>query len=257
MKKIITGVIIILAGVILLFYNLGFLPYSCFRIVFSWQLLLVAIGATMLADKRGNNKDAGIILIFVGLAFLATKALLFWVPYLLPDINIKGLTLSICIIAIGIYLLAKSRRSKSKQHFFEYNHCRRYHKGDFESMPFTDIFDNDAGYIKREYVFTGAKERINTEIKRVNIEAVFSGVEVDFSQTELSSDVKNIHIKVSSVFSGVILYIPEEWEVLIQKTGVLGGFSDKRFAKKRSNSNEKLVILELEAVFGGGEVKYI
>jgi predicted membrane protein len=124
-------------------------------------------------------------------------------------------------------------------------------------MPFTDISDNDAGYIKREYVFTGTKERINTEIKRVEIEAVFSGVEVDFSQTELSPEVKNIHIKVSSVFSGVTLYIPEEWEVLIQKTGVFGGFSDKRFVKKRSNSNEKLVILELEAVFGGGEVKYI
>jgi predicted membrane protein len=254
MKRVVIAVIIILAGVFLLFYNLGFLPYSYFRIVFSWPFLLVTIGSTMLVDKRTHNKDAGIILILVGVAFLMPKILSLFSSYLFPDVNVSGLTLSICIIVLGFYFLVKAQRNKSKCSRFEHHFP---HKEDFESIPFTDIPGNDAGYIKREYVFTGMKERINAEIKRVEIEAVFSGVEIDFSRAELSPEVKNIYIKVSAVFGGVTLYIPEDWDVLIQKTGVFGGFNDKRFFKKQSNPNGKLVILELEAVFGGGEVKYI
>jgi predicted membrane protein len=252
MKRVVFAVTIILAGVFLLFNNLGFLPHNYFRIVFSWPFLLIAIGSTLLVDKQSNKKDGGIILIFVGIAFLMPKILSLFSPYLLPGVNISGLTLSVGVIAIGIYFLIKSQRHKSKGRFFE-----KHHMEDFDSMPFTDMPGSDTGYIKREYVFVGTKERISAPIKRVEIEAVFSGVEIDFSQTELSSEVKNIYIKVSAVFSGVTLYIPEDWDVSIQKTSVFGGFSDKRFVKKQPVSNEKLVILELEAVFGGGDVKYI
>jgi predicted membrane protein len=256
MKRVVIAVLIILAGVFLLFNNLGFLPHNYFRIIFSWPFLLLVIGSTMLTDKRSHKKDAGIIFIFVGIAFLIPKILLLFTPYLLPGVNISKLTLSICVIATGIYFLLKSQRHKSGGCFWG-RHSPYFQKEDFDSMPFTDIPDNDTGYVKREYVFVNTKERISPPIKRVEIEAVFSGIEIDFSQTELSSDVKNIYIKITAVFSGVTLYIPDDWNVLIQKTGVFGGFNDKHFVKKPSNPNGKLVILELEAVFGGGEVKYI
>jgi predicted membrane protein len=256
MKKVVVAIIIILTGIFLLFYNLGFLPHSYFCIVFSWPFLLIAIGATLLVDKRSNNRDVGIILIFIGLAFSAPKILSLLVPYLFLHVNISGLTLSICIIALGVYFLIKSQRHKSKSCVVEH-HSPHFKKEDFASMPFTDIPDNGSGHVKREYVFTGTRERISAQIKQVEIEAVFSGVEIDFSQAELSPEVKNVYIKATSVFSGITLYIPDDWDVLIQKTGVFGGFGDKRFTKKQQTSNEKLVILELEAVFGGGEVKYI
>jgi predicted membrane protein len=252
MKKIATGVIFVLAGVILLFYNIGFLPTLYFRVLFSWQSLLIAIGAIQLADNRKfhNHKDSGIILIFVGLVFLIPKILKLWAPDVFFNIeNVRGSILSILIIALGIFFLVKAHRKKQ-------NKFHSYHS-DFESMPFSDILTTDSGVIKREYVFTASKERISQgEIKKMEIEAVFSGVEIDFSQAELSQEVKNVHIKVSSVFSGVTLYLPAEWNVVIQKTGVFGGFSDKRTGKQASNSNAPLVVLELEAVFGGGEVKY-
>ncbi|MDR2086384.1 MAG: cell wall-active antibiotics response protein [Dysgonamonadaceae bacterium] len=255
MKKVVVAVIIIIPGVFLLFYNLDFLSYSHARIVFSWPfLLLTTIGVTMLADKRPNNKYAGSILIFIGLVFLGPKILSLFPPHLLPNNNILGLPLSICIIAAGVYFLIKSQRNKSRHNFFEHDAPR---KEDFGSTPFTDAPNGYAGYIKREYIFTGTKERINTEIKRVKIEAVFSGVEIDFSHAELSPEVKNIHIEVSSLFSGITLYIPGEWNVLLQKTGIFGGFNDKRFVQKQPDPNGKLVILDLEAVFGGGDVKYI
>jgi hypothetical protein len=102
MKKVVVAVIIIMLGVFLLFYNLDFLSYSHARIVFSWPFLLLTIGVTMLADKRPNNKYTGSILIFIGLVFLGTKILSLFPPHLLPNNNILGLPLSICIIAAGV-----------------------------------------------------------------------------------------------------------------------------------------------------------
>jgi predicted membrane protein len=115
---------------------------------------------------------------------------------------------------------------------------------------------NHNGYIGREYVFTGSKERwIYNNVKSIEISAVFSGVELDFTQLELSHDVNKVHIKVSSVFGGVILYVPEDWNIMIQKTGVFGSFTDNRPCNASQTANGKPVYLELEAVFGGGEIK--
>jgi predicted membrane protein len=253
MKRIATGVIIILAGISLLFYHSGFLPENYFRVIFSWPSLLIAIGAIQLTDNKrcSNHKDAGIILIFVGLVFITPKILAIWLPEILFNSHhVRGFVLSALIIAFGVFLILKSHKKKNTYRYQRYS-------GDFASIPFLEMPINDSGYIKREYVFTAIKERITPiEIKKVEIEAVFSGVEIDFSQTELSQEVDKIHIKVSSVFSGVTLYFPSEWNILIQKTGVFGGFNDKRFTKSMPNPNGKLVFLELEAVFGGGEVKY-
>jgi predicted membrane protein len=256
MKKIVTGAIIILAGVFLLFHNLHLVPDYYFRLVFSWQMLLIAIGAIQLSDRKVHHKDAGIFLILVGLVFLIPKALRTLDIEWMNTINIPGLILPVCLIGVGIYFLVKSQRRKSECNIFNHLHQHRSSE-DFEFKPFTDMPANDSGYINREYIFSASKERITgSEIKRVEIDAVFSGVEIDFSQTELSAEVKNVHIKVSAVFSSVTLYLPAEWNVLVQKTGVFGGFVDKRFGKKSPNPDKKVIILELEAVFGGGEVKY-
>jgi predicted membrane protein len=90
----------------------------------------------------------------------------------------------------------------------------------------------------------------------VEIEAIFSSVEIDFTQAELADDVKvAARISVKSVFGSVILYVPEDWNITIQKTGVFGGFTDNRPNRVLQIASDKLVILELEAVFGGGEIR--
>lgn len=252
MKKIVTGVFIVLAGVFLLIHNLGYFR-EYYHLVFSWQSLLVAIGVILLFDKKSKNKDGGIILIIVGLAFLTSKIFQVFFSGMFAPINTTGLILSVGLIAIGVFFIINSRRKKQTVLFYK---CKNFNSETFESMPFTNISAGDSGFIKRELVFSSSKERFSPCIlKKLEIDAVFSGVEIDLSQVELSPDVKNVHIKVSSVFSGVVLYLPPEWNVLIQKTGVFGGFEDRRSEKIISNPTGKQVILELEAVFGGGEIK--
>ena len=248
----VVGVIIVLIGTFLLLGNVGIIPFELKRLVFSWQTLLIAIGTIFLFDGKSKNKDAGIILIFIGTLFLLPR-IFHQVP------NMSGIILSGTVIVIGIYLVVKAQKSKKTTTFFESgssNYGSQYKQEDFDSMPFSEVGSNHSGFIKREYAFSSSKERISGEIKGVEIDAAFSGVEIDFSQAELARDTKTVRIKVTAVFGGVTVYIPSEWNVLVQKTGVFGSFVDKRHKAPTTALGGQLVILELEAIFGGGEIRY-
>jgi predicted membrane protein len=178
------------------------------------------------------------------------------------NVSLSGIIVPAIVIAIGIIILIWVTTKKSwwgKEHFTFSNNWKEYDwtkydhtKNGFDSKTTVD----GNGRIKREYVFNGSKEKWNYgKLRNVEIEAVFSGVELDLSQTELADDVKvAVHIMVKSVFSGVILYVPDDWNIMVQKTGVFGGFVDNRPRNIKVDESKK-VILELEAVFGGGEIR--
>lgn len=243
MKKIVIGIIILLFGIFLLFYNLGFLPWNIYHIVVSWQMLLIAIGAALTFDKSPSNKSGGIFLIFLGVVLI--------IPRIFNDISLTGILIPSVIILGGIFFIVQAVLKRNDNNFFE-----RKNFENFNEMPYVENPVNGQEYIKREYVFSGSKERWTYgRIKKVEISAVFSAVEIDFLDAELSPEVDTVFIKVSSVFSGVTLYVPDNWNIMVQKTGVFGGFSDKR-APHSVPLGGKVVILELEAIFGGGELKY-
>ena len=260
MKKIVFGVIIMMLGVFMLFRNLEFIPWNISHWVLSWQSLLIAIGTIMLFDRKTDNKNAGVILIMVGTVFLLPKIL---------DVNLSGIIVPAIVIAIGIIFIIRVSTRKKWNGFFSNVHVwkgsewkdgewkdHEWKDYDYTKKKFTKTNMSGDGCIKRDYVFDGTKERWTYgKLRDVEIEAVFSGVTLDLSQAELSEDVKNaVYVKVRSVFSGVILYVPDDWNIMIQKTGAFGGFTDNRPRNIEINENKK-VILELEAVFGGGEIR--
>jgi predicted membrane protein len=247
MKKVVIGIIIIMLGVFLLFNNLGLLPSSIYHLVLSWQMLLVAIGVIFLFDgKVGHkHKNIGILLIFIGLIFLFPKIF---------DVNLSGILIPLLLIIAGIYFVIIAVTKKDHEQYSLYNK-NRYFKH-LNKMPFEETTISEDGTIKRSYAFTGSKEKWNYgKINDVEIEAVFSGVELDFTQVELSEESESIRIKVESVFSGVILYVSEEWNIIIQKTGVFGDFVDRRPSNVIQAAKGKAVVLELDSVFGGGEIR--
>ncbi|MDR0413325.1 MAG: hypothetical protein LBH61_05960 [Dysgonamonadaceae bacterium] len=246
MKKIIIGIIIVMLGVYLLFNNLGYLPAAVHRLVISWQMLLIAIGTVFLFDRKSGhrNQRAGMILIFIGAAFLLPKIF---------NAELSRILVPLLIIFAGIYFVVIAFRKKEPDCIaFKRKYLRH-----LNNVPFEETIINEDGTVKRSYVFTGSKEKWNHgKIKRVEIEAVFSGIELDFSQVELSEEVEAIHIKVESVFSGIALYIPEEWNTVIQKAGIFGDFVDNRPRSViQQAAKGKTVVLELESVFGGGEIR--
>jgi predicted membrane protein len=247
MKKVVIGIIIVMLGVFLLLNNLGFLPHYVRHLVLSWQMLLIAIGAVFLFDRKAGHKheSVGILLIFIGALFLLPRVF---------DVNLSRILVPLLIIVVGIYFVVIAVVKKDCEHFPFYNKDKRFKH--LNKMPFAETTVNEDGTVKRNYAFTGSKEKWNYgKIKDVKIEAAFSGVELDFTQVELSDESETVHIKVESVFSGVILYVSEEWNIVIQKTGVFGDFVDCRPGNVIQAAKGKAVILELESVFGGGEIR--
>ncbi|MDR2683253.1 MAG: cell wall-active antibiotics response protein [Dysgonamonadaceae bacterium] len=229
MKKIVFGVIVMMLGVFLLFRNMGYVPWGISRWVFSWQSLLIAIGAILLFDRKPNNKSAGLVLILIGTIFLLSKSM-----------YVGNVLVPALVIVAGMILIVRASTGRRLKDTFD--------------QTKTTIPGN--GCITREYVFTGSKEKwAYGKLRNVAIDAVFSGVELDFSQTEWTGAIQEpVYIKVSSVFSGVTLYVPDDWDIIVRKSSVFGGFVDKRPLNIEVDK-EKKVILELEAVFGGGEIR--
>ena len=248
MKKIVIGFLIMMLGAFLLLNNMGFFIPQVYHLVISWQALLIAIGIVLLFDRPSDHKTAGIVLILTGTLFL--------LPKIFP-LSVSGLIIPLIIIAIGIGFIVKAASQKNEGKDYdtwcgEHPNWRKKF-GDFEK----NVTTNGGGVVRKEYVLTASKEKwTQGKLKNVEIEAVFSGVEIDFTQAELADDVKvAAYIKVKSVFSGVILYVPDDWNIMVQKTGAFGGFTDNRPNRVLKVASEKLVILELEAVFGGGEIR--
>jgi predicted membrane protein len=242
MKKIVFGVLVVMLGVFLLFRNMGFIPWGISHWVLSWQSLLVAIGAILMFDGKRETRNAGLILMLVGGIFLLSKTLgCFPARILVPSL----------IIIAGVVLVFRASGQRRPRNGFSgrtnWGAFRESENGANDGRPI----------VKREYVFSGSKEKWSDgQLKEVEIDAVFSNVELDFSRTELAEEAKGrAHIHVSSVFSNVVLYVPKEWNISIQKTGVFGGFVDKRSRNVETDETKK-VVLELDAVFGGGEVRY-
>jgi len=248
MKKIVAGVIIMMVGAFLLLNKMDFFIPEAYHVVISWQTLLIAIGIILLFDKSSDHKTAGLVLVLVGTLFILPK---------IYPLNIGGFIVPVVIIAVGIGFIIKAstRKNESKNYETWSNEHPEWNKHfkDFEK----NVTLNNGGIVRKEYVFAGSKEKWTYgKLKNVEIEAVFSGVELDFTQTELADDIKVAAcIKVKSVFSGVTLYVPDDWNIMVQKTGAFGGFTDNRPNRVLKTSGDKLVILELEAVFGGGEIK--
>ncbi|MDR3340826.1 MAG: DUF5668 domain-containing protein [Candidatus Symbiothrix sp.] len=256
-KKVVIGIIIMFLGLFLLFNNLEIIDRYYYSWVISWPTLLIAIGAVLLSDRKRDNQSAGIVLIVIGAIFLIPRII---------NTSLNGILFPALIIGLGVLFIVRATTKKKDtiifgkdaQHHFNDTTGTEHHPGeDFKEKPFTENVVDEDGFIKREYVFTASKERWSYgKIKRVEIEAIFSGIELDFTQAELSDNVKTVYISITSVFSGVILYVPSDWNISVRKTGVFGGFSDNRPRYLNSaGTGEKMVILELESVFGGGEIK--
>jgi|GEM_PF-1402621 len=262
MKKLVVGVLLLLVGVFLVFNNLGLVDSTVYHWIISWQSLLIAIGLILLFDDRTSNKEGGAILIVIGLLFLLPRV------FDLP--GIRHFILPAVIIGVGFMFLIKSTRKKKEEDSFssfsndfkeEWREEWQKEAGQYFSSVNGDNYSEKKsggkGLIKREYLFSGAKEKWTyNKVKKVDIEAFFSGVVIDLSQIEFDEEVKTIHIKVISVFSGVTLYIPSDWYSIVQKTGVFGGFTDRRPPYVNMDSSGQTVILEVEAMFGGGEIRY-
>ena len=240
-SSIIWGLLIVTAGALLFAFNMGLLPQEYKHVVFSWAMIPVVIGFGMVFSR--HSWLGGIILILIGGFFI------------LPKLNIEGLEFitqngwALGLVLVGIVILF--RTIFGKQFLWIHTHTewkKKHHSYNWKNS------ENSNGFIDRDCVFGGGKEQLNIkEFKGGDINCVFGGIELDLTDSELAEGVNMLEI--NTVFGGCVLYLPIEWNVEIRPTHVFGQFVDNRPKPSFEVDEKSKLIIEANAVFGGGEIK--
>lgn len=224
-NRVLIGVILVLAGLFLVIRNTGFFPDFIDNIIFSWPMLLVAIG--LVITLGGSEKTAGVIVMAVGGFFLIPTIFretfhaynLFW-----PSI----------FIIIGVIFIVTKRKG-------------------WNSVASTGIVGND--YIDYVNIFSGGDRQIVSDnFKGGKVTCIFGGMELDLTKAKLAPGRNEVEI--ACVFGGATIIVPDSWLVTIEVTPVLGGFTDSRkLTPGRIIDPTSQLVLRGAVVFGGGEIK--
>ena len=226
MKKYAFGGVIILLGLILLGLNTGVVPMSWKHIIFSWQMLLIAIGVVSMFGR--DSYIPGIILILVGGIFIIPK-------FGILPFSIHNLFWPAILIAFGLIILFKGI---GKQTF---RHGRK-------NVTLED------GYINEETIFSGTKTQVtHQQFKGGKISCIFGGAEVDLTKAGLAPGEHTLAI--SAIFGGATVIVPADWKIIVKNSSIMGGFEDKRRHIGENPDPTKTLVIQAEAIFGGGEIK--
>ena len=245
LSSIICGLLFLAAGVLLFAFNAGLLLPEYKRVVFSWPMLLVAIGLVWLFSH--HKWMGGVILIFIGGFFL------------LPRLNIEGFEFvaqnfwAIGLVLAGILVLCKTIWSRRFKAHFRCS-CSNQEGNHGGSHRAKNGSETEAGYVIRDCVFGNIKETIDVKnFKGGDINSVFSSVEIDLSEAQLAEGVNRL--KIDMVFGNIVLYAPAEWNIEIREDSVFGRFLDNRPKPECAVDETKVLIISADSVFGGGEIR--
>ncbi len=227
-NKFILGVALLLIGASLMLNNLNIFPeWHWVQIVFSWKMLLVLLGGTIIITA--SNKIPGIVLVLIGGMFILSDL------NVLPDISFWRILLPIILIGIGLSIIL------SKPINFE----------GFDSLRKTSSLD----MLDEVAILGGSKKIISSKgFKGGKVTAILGGGEIDLTRSQLSEGV-NV-LEVVAILGGSSILVPDDWNIKIDVVSILGGFSDSR---KQSGiivrDESKVLIIKGFVLLGGGEIK--
>jgi predicted membrane protein len=220
------GVILVLAGLFLVIRNTGFFPAFIDQIIFSWPMLLLAIGLVITIGSSGG-KTSGLIVMAVGGFFL--------IPLIFREtFHMYNMFWPSIFIIIGVIFIFTRRRP-------------------WGAVSTASVAGDD--YIDYVNVFSGGERQIVSEnFRGGKITAIFGGTELDLTKAKLAPGVSELEI--ACVFGGATIIVPDDMNVKIEVTPVLGGFGDSRkLHPGRTVDTSKQLVIKGAVIFGGGEVK--
>jgi predicted membrane protein len=230
-KRIFTGAIFLIIGVLLTLDNLDILNIELPDYLFGWYTILIIIGLfiTFVRERVG----LGVTLIIIGGLFMFDEM----AYYFYWDFDFKDVfkLWPLVLVAIGASLIF--RKSQEDKVYEKKNN------------------ENTTDWIDEMAIFSGSEKTITSkEFKGGKLTSIFGGTEIDLFNADLAQGTNILDVFV--LFGGTDIRVPPDMNVTIKATAIFGGFSDERkiITENESNEGKELVIKGL-VLFGGGEVK--
>lgn len=239
------GLILIGGGLIYLFSNLGLIDSSVVEIVVSFPMLFLLLSLYWICRK---HFFWGSVIALSSLFFLVPKISKFYpdliiFPY--ENLTIQNAIFPILFILLGIAIISKV--------------LERRKKGDTNNEY--EFFEHlkDSNFIQRLFsgknvIFGSSKNIVISPLfKGTDINIMFGGSILDLRKTDIEEGETIIEANV--MFGGLEIYVPSNWEIIINTTSILGATEDKRFYTDEKPHSNKRLIIKGSCMFGGIEIK--
>ena len=232
---LLTGLLILIIGIV------GLLKAFMMPIpdwVFSWQMLLIALGV-FIGIRHQFRNSMWLILILVGGIFLMND--------LNPELSFSRYSWPLALIVIGGWLIFRPRQRYRPQAVAAEPTVSN---GDEE--PKTGNYSSE-DFIDNTSIFGGIKKTILAKnFKGGDIVNIMGGTEINLSQADIQGIAE---LEITQVFGGTKLIVPAHWEVKQEVVALFGGIEDRRPIQQVNINPAKVLILKGTTLFGGIEIK--
>jgi predicted membrane protein len=163
---------------------------------------------------------------------------LFLVERIFPEVDYNGgIVIPLFLIILGAYIIFKKRRIDTDT------------GQQFETSKINKDKIDDVS------IFGGGNKIISSNnFQGGNITAIFGGSEINLMNCQLAEG-DNV-LDVLCVFGGTTIIVPKEWNVVLNVTSILGGFSNKAIRNPSVVIDQSRTLhVKGLAMFGGGEIK--
>jgi len=230
--RVFIGSIVLLLGILFLLENLGIFYVD--RLWQFWPVILIGVGVARIFDSRGAmGQFGGLIIGAIGVLFLAIN-----LGYLPP--NVWRLVGPLLLILWGIVILIRGFGGTTPWNAKSFVH---------------DASTTSNNVLREVAVFGGIDRKVDSQdFQGGEATAVFGGIELDLRGAAITRD--EVRIEANAVFGGVEITVPENWDIVMQGAGVLGGYTDHTHrALATEEVKRPRVVIRGGAVFGGVNVR--
>lgn len=239
--RVLLGVLVIAAGAILLLESLGIMQIDI-DVWDYWPLILIAVGLSKLFQPRQcRHVGGGLFLLALGVLFQLNN---------LEKINFQFRDIwPVILIFIGFAILKRGFWGRMHHHASGKGESRARCFPPHPPMNQSRSMDND--YLDISAIMGGGEYVISSkQLKGGRISVLMGGCELDLRGADFPEE--SIFFDISVIFGGVDIRVPNEWEVVLKGSPILGGIDNKTVPLKDAS---KKIIIKGSVIMGGIDIK--
>jgi len=230
-KTFLGFLLIVLGGVFLLQQTDVSLPFEIPSFLFKWPMILILLGLFFFFTRE--NRTTGLILLFIGLFFLAPHVF----SIQLSDVITYAIPVFLIIAGLVVLFPRTLGGIKKKEEW---------------------VNKTEGKTVIATHVFSGGKTVIQSEeFAGGEVVCIFGSADIIFHEN--TKVPESAFLEISCIFGGCNVFIPEDWTVITDTSTIFAGVEDQRYRSGRADKADPSKVLHIKGslIFSGLEIKQL